>query len=214
MTSTRPSTMIAAREPELRALVRLALEPVAECWEADGPAAAVDIAARLHPDVCFVDAEQNGNGSAIRTLELIREAHPEARIVLLRGSDSEAEFIRALRAGADGYLPRTIDPTRLPQIVEALLRGEPAIPRLLVTRLVDELRHLGRRQITTSDSRIVDLTRREAEVLDLVREGRPTHAIAHRLGIADVTVRRHRAALFAKLGVNTNAELLRLLETA
>jgi DNA-binding NarL/FixJ family response regulator len=212
MTSTRPSTMIVAREPQLRAAVRAALEPAVDCSEADGPAAAVDIAAKLHPDVCFVDADQNGNGSAIRTVELIHGAHAKAHVVLLFASDSEAEFLRALRAGADGYLPRSIDPSRLPQIVEALLRGEPAIPRILVGRLVDELRHLGRRQITTPDQGVVDLTRREAEVLDLVREGRTTHAIAHRLGIADGTVRRHRSALFAKLGVNTNAELLRLLD--
>lgn len=214
MRPTRPSTLIAAREPGLRADVRAALEPVFACWEADGPAAAVDLARRLQPDVCFVDADQNGNGSAIRTTELIHEVHPRAQVVVLCGSSTEAEFLRALRAGADGYLPRTIDLARLPGIVQGLLRGEPAIPRLLVRRLVDELRHSGRRRIETADGVAVELTRREAEVLDQLREGLPTHAIAHRLGIADATVRRHRAALLAKLGVKTKAELVRLLDTA
>lgn len=212
MNGARPRTLIAAREPALRAGVRVALQPVSECWEADGPASALEVVKRARPDVCFLDADHNG--SAIRTTELIHELNPDTHVVLLSGSTSDDDFLRAVRAGADGFLPRTIDPQRLPGVVDGLMRGEPAIPRLLVRRLVDELRHFGRRQIQVADHRVVHLTRREAEVLDLVREGLSTNAIGHRLGIADVTVRRHRAALFSKLGTKTKADLLRLLDTA
>src|SRR5512146_3482502 len=181
--------------------MRAALESIARCTEVDSAGAAVDAFAREHHDVCFIDAGPNtGGGQAVR---LIQALQPDAKVVLITTAPTEEEFLQAVRIGAAGYLQDTVDPQRLPEIVEAVMRGEAAIPRVLVQRLVDEVRSIGRRRIVLADDREVALTRREGEVLDLIRDGLPTYAIARRLGIEKVTVRRHRASVFSKLGVGS-----------
>lgn len=197
--------MVAAQDPVLRAGMRAALESIAHCTEVDSAGAAVDAFAREHHDVCFIEASPNtGGGQAVR---LIQALQPEAKVVLITTAPTEEEFLQAVRIGAAGYLQDTVDPQRLPEIVEAVMRGEAAIPRVLVQRLVDEVRSIGRRRIVLADDREVALTRREGEVLDLIRDGLPTYAIARRLGIEKVTVRRHRASVFSKLGVGSGSDL-------
>lgn len=206
----KPRVVIGTREPALRAGMRLALEQTTECTEADGPAAAIDAIGRSRPDVCFLDADHGGSG--IRATEMIRRLQPDAQVVLVSHTPTEEEFLQAIRAGAAGYLPETVDPGRLPHIVEGIMRGEAAVPRALVRRLFDEVRNVGRRSIIMRDSREVNLTRREAEVFDLLRDGLATHAIARRLGISDVTVRRHRSTLFSKLDVSSRKDLIEMLD--
>jgi DNA-binding NarL/FixJ family response regulator len=197
--------VVAAQDPVLRAGMRAALESSAHCTEVDSAGAAVDAFAREHHDVCFIEAGPNtGGGQAVR---LIQALQPDAKVVLITTAPTEEEFLQAVRIGAAGYLQDTVDPQRLPEIVEAVMRGEAAIPRVLVQRLVDEVRSIGRRRIVLADDREVALTRREGEVLDLIRDGLPTYAIARRLGIEKVTVRRHRASVFSKLGVGSGSDL-------
>jgi DNA-binding NarL/FixJ family response regulator len=205
----RPRALIAAREPALRAGIRLALAGTADCWEADGPVAALEVVEREPLDICLVESDHAASG--LRLTELIQLSQPDIRIVLLAHTLSEQEFLRAVRAGASGYVSDNVDPARLPDIVLGVLRGEPAVPRALVKRLLEEFRYLGRRQIEVRDRPALNLTRREAEVLDLIREGLPTHVIGHRLGIADVTVRRHRSSLLSKADAKSANELLQLI---
>lgn len=197
--------MVAAQDPVLRAGMRAALESSARCTEVDSAGAAVDAFTREHHDVCFIDAGPNTSGG--QAVRLIQALQPEAKVVLITTAPTEEEFLQAVRIGAAGYLQDTVDPQRLPEIVEAVMRGEAAIPRVLVQRLVDEVRSIGRRRIVLADDREVALTRREGEVLDLIRDGLPTYAIARRLGIEKVTVRRHRASVFSKLGVGSDSDL-------
>lgn len=206
-----PLALLATREPALRAGMRLALEPSVRCALADSPAAAIEAMEREHPDVCFLDAD--GGAGGIRATQLIRQASPDVAVILLAHTPNDDEFLQAVRAGAAGYLPESVPPERLPAIVDAVLRGEAAVPRTFVRRLFEELRTLGRRSLQLGPGRAVELTRRESEVLPLVRLGLSTRAIARRLGVADVTVRRHRSSLFAKLGVHSRQELLQLLES-
>jgi DNA-binding NarL/FixJ family response regulator len=197
--------VVAVQDPVLRADVRAALESSTDCTEVDSAGAAVDTVAKGLYDVCFIDAAPNtGGGQAVRLIQALR---PGAKIVLITTKPTEEEFLRAVRIGAAGYLQDTVDRRRLPEIVAAVMRGEAAIPRILVQRLVDEVRSIGRRRIVLADDREVALTRREGEVLELIRDGLPTHAIARRLGIEKVTVRRHRASVFSKLGIGSGSDL-------
>jgi DNA-binding NarL/FixJ family response regulator len=125
----------------------------------------------------------------------------------------EEEFLAAVRAGATGYLPEDVDPSRLPYVVRSVMRGEAAVPRALVARLIDELRGREgrRRSFEVQERRHVELTAREWDVVDLLRQGLSTRSIAEILGISAVTVRRHVSAVHGKLGVHTRAELLELL---
>jgi two-component system, NarL family, nitrate/nitrite response regulator NarL len=204
--------LIAADHLATRTGFRLALAGSADCSEADDAGSAVEAAIREQPDVCVVDFDPPGR--AIRAAAEIVSKVPRASVVVMTRRIDEEEFIAAVRAGAIGYLPEGVDPLRLPHVIRSVMRGEAAVPRSLVPRLIDELRgREGRRHLELHARRRVELTAREWEVVDLLRKGMSTRAIADLLGISAVTVRRHISAVHGKLGVRSRAELLQLLAT-
>ncbi|HEY8629045.1 MAG TPA: response regulator transcription factor, partial [Gaiellaceae bacterium] len=136
-------------------------------------------------------------------------------VIMLASDLNEEDFLKAMAVGAIGYLPKSISAKRLPAVVRAVLLGEPAIPRPLVAVLMNRLRGGGaKRHLVVPDGRGVDLTSREWEVLDCMREGLSTREIAAKLLIADVTVRRHIGAVLKKLHVQSRREALELLRSA
>ena len=208
----RARVLIATDHVATRTGVRLALAGAADCSEAGDTDSAVAAALREQPDVCVVDFDPPGR--AIRAAAEIVSKVPRASVVVMTRRIDEEEFIAAVRAGAIGYLPEGVDPARLPYVIRSLMRGEAAVPRALVPRLIDELRgREGRRHLDLFERKPVELTGREWEVVDLLRKGMSTRSIADLLGISAVTVRRHVSAVHGKLGVNSRAELLRLLAT-
>jgi len=208
----RARVLIAADHLATRTGVRLALAGAADCSEAGDTDSAVAAALREQPDVCVVDFDPPGR--AIRAAAEIVSKVPRASVVVMTRRIDEEEFIAAVRAGAIGYLPEGVDPARLPYVIRSLMRGEAAVPRALVPRLIDELRgREGRRHLDLFERKPVELTGREWEVVDLLRKGMSTRSIADLLGISAVTVRRHVSAVHGKLGVNSRPELLRLLAT-
>lgn len=212
--AVRARVLIAADQMPTRVGLRLALEPTADCTEADDGASAVTAAERDHPDVCLLDFDAPGRGLRVASEILARV--PDVHVIVLTSRVEEDEFIAAMRAGASGYLPQGLDPSRLPHVVAGVMRGEAAVPRHFVTRLVDELRGRARahRSLTLSPERSVELTSREWEAVELLRQDLPTREIGVRLGISQVTVRRHLSSAYAKLGVSSRAAALQLLERA
>jgi DNA-binding NarL/FixJ family response regulator len=203
--------LIGADRLATRTGMRLALADDADCSEADDAETAVAAAVRDKPDVCVFDFDPPGR--AIRATAEITSKVPEASVVMFTRRIDEEEFLAAVRAGATGYLPEDVDPSRLPYVVRSVMRGEAAVPRALVARLIDELRGREgrRRSFDVQERRHVELTAREWDVVDLLRQGLSTRSIAEILGISAVTVRRHVSAVHGKLGVHTRAELLELL---
>lgn len=172
---------------------------------------AIDTAIRERPDLCLLEVNMPGQG--LRAAAEISARVPRSAIVMLTHKTNEAEFFESIRAGASGYLLDEIDRRRLPYVVTGVLRGEAALPRQLVRKLVDELRgRERRRQILLHQRRRIDLTRREWEALEFLRDHRTTNDIAKTLGISEVTVRRHISALLKKLEVSNRREALELLE--
>jgi DNA-binding NarL/FixJ family response regulator len=137
---------------------------------------------------------------------------PETTVVMFTASRTDADLFDSLRAGADGYLLKDIDPSRLGVTLRAALRGEAALPRRLVSRLIEEFRARGGRRLRLASGAHVELTGRELEVLGLMREGLTTAAMAARLFIAEATVRSHIAAIVHKLSVDDREGAVRLLE--
>jgi DNA-binding NarL/FixJ family response regulator len=196
-----------------RAGIRFALEEAGFTivGEASDAPSAVAAAERTRPDVCLLDIHMPGGG--IRAATEISTKSPETAVVMLTVSRNDADLFDALRAGASGYLLKDMDPARLPYALLGVLSGEAALPRGLVARLVDEFRARGkRRSLPLIGRRGAGLTSREWEVLELMREKLSTHEIAVRLGVADVTVRRHVGAILHKLRVQTRTEALELLD--
>jgi two-component system nitrate/nitrite response regulator NarL len=202
--------LVAADHPATRAGVRLALEADAVCTEAADVETAVEVAAREQPDVCIIDFRPPSR--SVRAAATIAAESPRTAVVVLTPRPNEDEFLAATRVGARGYLSSGIDPSRLPHVIRGLMRGEVAVPRLLVRCLIEELRGRDRRlHLDLHEHRRVVLTGREWEVVQALRQGMSTKEIARMLGISEVTVRRHTSAVHQKLGVHSRAELLRAL---
>lgn len=204
--------LVADDHPPTRAGVRLALERggFVVCAEAADAASAVEAALRERPEVCLLDINMPGNG--IQAAEAITREVPDSAVVMLTVSRTDVDLFDALRAGASGYLLKDIDPARLPLALHGVLEGEAALPRRLVALLIEEFRdRRRRRRIPLVGRRSVELTDREWQVLELMREGLATEEIATRLFISGVTVRTHVSAILRKLQVPTREAAVELL---
>jgi two-component system, NarL family, nitrate/nitrite response regulator NarL len=199
-----PRVVIAGDQAPTRAGIRLALEQdgFIVCGEEETAPGAVAAALGDPPDVCLLDVDMPGDG--IKAAEAIRSRLPETQIVMLSESANDEELFAALEAGACGYLLKGMNPARLGPALRDVLNDRAALPRQLTARLIEEFRTRARHGTTglvrRSDK---DLTSREWEVLDCLREGLTTRRIAKRLFIAETTVRRHVGAILKKLGVPT-----------
>lgn len=205
--------LLADDHPASRAGVRVVLEGsgfdvVAEVADA---AAAIEAAERERPELCLLDIHMPGSG--IHAAAEISRLLPESAIVMLTVSRNDDDLFDALRAGATGYLLKDMDPSRIPDALRGVMRGEAALPRALTTRLIDEFRHRGRRRrLPLSGERGVELTSREWQVLELMREGLTTAEIAGRLFVSRVTVRRHAGSIMKKLRVGSRQEAVDRLD--
>ena len=207
------TVVLADDHPPVRAGVRVALERdgFVICAEAaDGPGA-VEAALRHHPDIVLMDINMPGNG--IEATREIARRLPGTAIVMLTVSRADADLFDALCAGASGYLLKDMNPARLPHALRGVLEGEAALPRHLVPLVIEEFRERRRhKRLWLARSRGVELTEREWEVLELLRQGLSTTEIGIRLFIAPVTVRTHVAAILKKLHVPDRKSAIELLE--
>jgi DNA-binding NarL/FixJ family response regulator len=175
-------------------------------------AAALEAAVRERPDLCLLDVHMPGSG--IRAATEILDRLPDTAVVMLTVSRNDEDLFDALRAGAAGYLLKDTDPDRLPHALRGVLAGEAAVPRELMSRVIDEFRSHGRRRrVAVPGRRGKELSSREWEVLDLLREGRTTADIARRLFVSPVTVRRHVSAILRKLDVPDRQAAIDLVDT-
>ena len=208
----RPRVLIADDHPPTRAGVRLALERAgfvvcAETWTADQ---AVELAQQERPDICLLDIHMPGSGlAAART---IAERLPATSIVMLTVSQEDDDLFDALRAGASGYLLKTTDPERLPHALEGVLRGEAALPRSLVSRVLAEFRRRQQPGRRASEAGFRHLTSREWEVLELLAAGYTTAEIAQKLFVSSATVRTHVASTLRKLSAPDREAAVALLK--
>jgi DNA-binding NarL/FixJ family response regulator len=213
VTGEKFRVLIADDHPPTRAGVKAALERdcFVVCAQAPDAYGAIEAAARERPDVCLLDVNMPGDG--VYAAETISRELPDTVVVMLTVSRSDEDLFNALRAGASGYLLKDIDPVRLPLALRGVLEGEAALPRRLVALLIEEFRERKRRRrIPLVGRHSVELTDREWEVLELMRQGLTTLEIGERLFISPVTVRTHVSSVLRKLHVPTREAALELLE--
>lgn len=218
MTGDAPTIVLADDHAVVRAGVRQALEHtrfevVAEAGTADET---IEETLRHRPTLCLVDLYMPGDG--LFAARRIRNEVPETKIVILTVSATNHDLFEAIAAGASGYLLKSTAPEGLASALQAVVRGEAALPRTLERRLVDEFRAreraqgaLRRRFQPRPRPPGFELTTREWEVLELVGLHLPTAVIARRLGISEVTVRRHISSAVHKLGAADREGALELL---
>ena len=205
--------LVADAHQPTRAGLRLVLERngfeiVAEAADAGG---ALRAALRERPALCVVDARLRGGG--VRVTGRISSRVPQTEVVVLTDAADEHELLEAVRAGASGYLQKNLSPDTLVRALHGVLRGEAAFPRAMLGPVLDEFRMRNQRRRLKLPARpAIELSRRESEVLDLLRRGLATAEIADRLDISPVTVRRHVGLLLRKLNVPDRAAALKLVE--
>lgn len=213
MTGSGPSrVLIAAADP----LVRRALESVLAgpdfelVWETASAADARAIARDQKPDVALVDVILE-DGDGLDVAEAIGREAPGTRVIVLSASEDEAKALRALRAGARGYLRKDIELEALPRAIKGVLQGEAAVSRRLSMRVIDELRKaraLGPGLRPT----VSELTPREWQVLDLLTTGASTADIAVDLVLSPETVLTHVKNILKKLGVHSRRDAIQQAE--
>jgi len=143
---------------------------------------------RHRPDITLMDLRLPGaNGTD--AIIAIRGEFPQARIVMLTTSDGDAEIQGAMRAGASGYILKSMPKSEMLKIIRAVHSGGRHVPPEVAARLAE---HLGEENLTT----------RELEVLRLIRDGYRNKQIADQLCIAETTVNFHIKNLVDKLGAN------------
>ncbi|MFI6264830.1 response regulator [Micromonospora sp. NPDC051006] len=157
-------------------------------------AAAAALVSRCMPDLALVDLHMPPPGG-IRAVAAIRRTTPRVRVVAMSGGDDPAPAMEALRAGAEGFLPKSSEPEELLPPLLAILAGWAVLPAQLLRGLLGPAR--GAR---------VDLDGEERQLLRLIAAGRNTFEIADQLHVSERTVKRMTAALLRKLRVSSRAE--------
>ncbi len=209
--SIGPSVVLADDHPVIRLGVRMALlrggfRVLAEASDCDG---AIEAVLRERPDMCLLDVSMPGGG--VEAAKILACAAPDTAVVMLTVSEDPGDMLAALRAGAKGYLPKDTSPERLPIALCGVLRGEAALPRTLVGRVLHEFRHLPDPEQAPLRVQGVELTVRESETLRLLRAGLSTVQIGEQLSLSPITVRRHISSGVAKLGASGRDEALRAI---
>ena len=166
---------------------------------------AVRLADELKPDVVVMDIAMPQLNGIDATAQIVKR-NPGVGVVILSMYSDEEYLVRALTAGAKGYLLKDSAEADLVQAVQAVARGRPFFsPSIARTLLEDYVRHLQQRGLTDSYDLLTD---REKEVLQLLAEGKSNKEVASLLNLSLYTVETHRANLMQKLGLHNTAEIV------
>ncbi|MDX6326768.1 MAG: hypothetical protein QOK15_3122 [Nocardioidaceae bacterium] len=169
---------------------------------ADGSNGAL-LASTTLPDVVLMDVRMP-KGSGIESCAAIKDAAPDARIIMLTVSDEEADLYEAVKNGASGYLLKDSSIDEVAQAVRVVADGQSLISPSMAIKLLDEFKQMSR-----SDRSSVPtprLTDRELEVLRLVAQGLNNREIARQLFISENTVKNHVRNILEKLQLHSRME--------
>ena len=172
--------------------------------EASGGEAGVRLAAELRPDVVLMDLSMPGM-SGVEATRVIAAGDDGSRVVVLSLSNDDATMLEALLAGAAGYLLKEATLEQIVAAVQAAAAGDAVIPPRVAPELLRRLRAAETARPSDADG-VIELSKREHEVLRLIVEGRDNAAIAAELFISPNTVKSHVASIFAKLGVESRLQ--------
>ncbi|GAA0586362.1 response regulator [Actinomadura livida] len=166
---------------------------------------AVAMVAELNPDVVLMDLRMP-RMDGVEATRRIKRAHPDVEVVVLTTYADDESIFAALRAGARGYLTKDAGADEIARAVDAVRGGaaqlDPAVQRRLVEAVATEPRPARPAGSALPDG----LTRREAEVLTLIAQGRSNGEIAGDLFISEATVKTHINNLFAKANLRDRAQ--------
>ncbi len=192
-----------------RAGVRAELGPEVELvGEADEVGAAVELIGERLPDVVLLDVHLPGGGGRA-VLEAVRPAHPEVQFLALSVSDDPEDVIGVIRAGARGYVTKTISGPELVEAVRRVAAGDAVFSPRLAGFVLDAFAAEGGDPRPSLDPELDQLSPREHEVLRLIARGYTYKEVAGELGISARTVETHVSSVLRKLQLSTRHQLTR-----
>jgi DNA-binding NarL/FixJ family response regulator len=203
----RPSVVIVDDHAIFRSGVRAELEPFVEVLgEAGSVEEAVRTIAEAKPDVVLLDVHMPGGGG-VEVIRRIAESAPAQRFLALSVSDAAEDVIAVIRAGARGYVTKTISGEELADAVRRVRAGDAVFSPRLAGFVLDAF--AGSVELAEVDPELDQLTMREREVLRLIARGYLYKEVALELGISSKTVEAHVSAVLRKLQLSNRHELSR-----
>lgn len=170
--------------------------------EAGDGRSAQQLAERANPDVVLMDISMPGIDGVTATRDL-KQNNPDVKIIILTMFAEDGHVIRAIRAGADAYLLKNSDSSKVIEAIRAVARGESVIEPQLATTLLSEFRRISEFR---DEESIAGLTEREIQLLRLVAGGLSNKEIAAELSLAESTVKNRLSLLFEKLEVKDRTQ--------
>jgi len=166
--------------------------------------AALELAARAHPDVMLMDLRMPVMGG-LEALARLRTDWPSIRVIILTTYNEDELMMRGLQSGACGYLLKDVGRTTLLDAIRIAARGETLLQPEIMARILAHTTRLSSISGSTNVGIPLGLTEREKAVLVAVAQGERSKEIAIRLGITERTVRGHLTNIYTKLGVDSRA---------
>ena len=160
------------------------------------------------PNAALIATDLPGDG--LQAARTIAGRLSDISIVMLTPRQDGEELVAAVLAGASGYLAKDVSPGRLPSVLERVLAGEVALPRRYTGYVLEALRGRESRRAMLGPARHL-VTERQWEILQLLGDGRSTAEMAQRLGISEITARRHISSVLPKLGLKDRQSAVELM---
>ena len=171
--------------------------------EADNGAVAVARVAELMPDLVLMDIQMPVMDGIEATRRITAE-HPYLKIVMLTVAEEDRNLFDAIKAGAQGYLLKKMEPDEFIAMVRGISRGEAPISRVMASKILGEF---GRQsKVPQPEDPTAKLTPREYEVLQFLTRGNTNKEIANTLCISENTVKNHLKNILAKLHLQNRVQ--------
>jgi DNA-binding NarL/FixJ family response regulator len=205
----RPRIFLVEDHAVFRAGVKAELGDAVELvGEADEAGAAVELISERLPDVVLLDVHLPGGGG-LAVLRGVLPLHPEVQFLALSVSDAPEDVIDVIRAGARGYVTKTISGPELLQAVYRVAAADAVFSPRLAGFVLDAFAHGGTTPAAGLDPELDQLSPREREVLRLIARGYTYKEVARDLTISAKTVESHVSSVLRKLQLSTRHELTR-----
>lgn len=163
---------------------------------------AIDLVASHAPDVALLDISMPGNG--ITAAQKIAEAHPGIKIAMLTVSESDQDVMKALEAGACGYVLKGVGAHELVSMIRGVAAGKSYVSPALAARLLVAMKSSG--GAPTPQSALSTLTDREEQILRLVARGLSNKEVGRELDLQEKTVKHHMTSILQKLQARNRVE--------
>ncbi|MDY0109477.1 MAG: response regulator transcription factor [Candidatus Krumholzibacteria bacterium] len=193
--------------PLVRSGIRAMLQLDADlqvCAEAEDIQSAMRAINEQKPDLALVDISLKGGESGLELIKNIRQKHPDLKTLAVSMHDEETYALRALKAGAQGYVMKQEGTERIREAIRCVLDGRTYLSQTMTQTAVD---HLGTGGVPRDGSPSSVLSDRELELFELTGQGKEINEIARIMSISPRTVEVHRSHIKKKLGLKTSTEI-------